>query len=151
MSENEAWWNCLECGQKNWVSYTEDSLKNKIFACCNCGKVHKNFRPRLDKNWLGCIKYTGIGAEVPTGAFKESGTNRNTFADSKGERMSQTAYAKKYGWDPLVLYCNKPENKNKPVCQGFDERCTKKGLDIGELIEEITEGGPKPIKPKHPF
>ena len=151
MPENEAWWNCLECGKKNWISYNEEDLKNKIFACCECGRVHKSFKPRRDKNWLSCIKYTGIGSEVPTGANIEQGTNRKTFGDPDGGTISQTDYAIKYGWDPLVLFCNKSINKNHPACQGFENRCTKKGLDIGELIDEITTGGPGTIKPNQPF
>lgn len=152
MSELEAWWKCNECGQKNWINYTPDDLKNKIYACCQCGKVHKSFTVHItDKRQLNCIKYEGMGAEVPTGANIEEATKRKTFGDPNGGTINREQFALKYGWDPLVLFCRQSRNKDHPACEGFDERCTMKGTDIGALIDEITVGSPAPVKPKRPF
>ncbi len=134
MEKKEANWECSNCNTKNWISYDPLDLKNRVYGCCNCGKVHGEFKASIEKkDWLECLPFKGIGAKLPLGANKDSATNGLLFGDpdSSGNK-TQAAYAKKYGWDPLVLYCN--AHKDKPICKDFENRCRKKGAsELGHL------------------
>jgi hypothetical protein len=75
MNEREAWWKCNNCHTKNFITYYTDELKRKIFSCCNCGKIHSEFKVReSDSNWLSSLPFKDIGSKIPRGVNIEAST-----------------------------------------------------------------------------
>jgi hypothetical protein len=136
MAKMEANWECNNCNTENWISYNPEDLQNKIYACCQCGKVHGTFKKSQKKrSWLECLPFEGVGKEIPAGVIINAGTREITFADPSGKgNKSRAEYAKMYGWDPLVLYCN--IHKDHEICKDFENRCKKAGTADPDNIKK---------------
>jgi len=144
MNEEEAYWNCGKCSTKNWVRYDPEKLKEKIFACVNCGKVHQKFKVRAsDKNWLDCIPFKGLGDKLPGGVSIEHGTDDKFYGDPQGgPDLTRAQYGRKYGYDPWFLFCNQTRNKDHPVCEGFEKRREDPMGDMEVKIINTTSTNP---------
>jgi hypothetical protein len=144
MAKMEANWECGNCNTENWISYNPEDLKNKIYACCHCGKVYGNFKKSQKKrSWLECLPFEGVGSKTPAGVIVDAGTGETLFADPNGKgNKTRAEYAKIYGWDPLVLYCN--IHKDHAVCKDFENRCKKAStVDPEKIKHSIINHGPK--------
>ncbi len=146
MAKMEAKWQCSNCSTENFIEYDPLDLKNRVFGCCHCGKVHGSYKvSSKKKSWLECLPFKGIGDKLPAGVNKDSATGQMFFADPDGSGNKLRAdYAKKYGWDPLVMYCN--AHKDKPICKDFENRCKGKGvIDLGYLKDLLHSQGPQVV------
>lgn len=141
LNEQEANWRCTSCSTVNWVRFDPAELKKKMYACCKCGKLYGKFRTNArNKAWLFCLPWHGVGERSPRGVNVDAGTGEMTFGDPvDGKELNRTNYAKKYGWDPLAMFCKQPRNKDHPVCVGFEDRCKKTSESIAEIIAEIDD------------
>jgi hypothetical protein len=69
------------------------------------------------------------------------------FGDPQSyQDLTRAEYAMKHGYDPWFLFCNQQRNKDHPVCKGFEERCKKRGTDIGNT-GEIDVSETDPVRP----
>lgn len=128
----EAKWDCKSCRHENWVSYSPDELEGKIYACCNCGKVHGNFKiiKKEIKDKLDCIPYKGIGSTSTRGPVTDAQTGETFWGDPQGNKnLTREQFAVNFGWDPWTIWCKLPKNQNNPVCAGFANRCKKTTTD----------------------
>jgi hypothetical protein len=145
MAKKEAIWECLngDCLKENKISYNPQELKERYFACWNCGKVHGSFTvDEEDSNWLSCIEYKGIGAKTPTGYKYDKGTKQTIYTNPNGEGyLDRPEYAALTGWDPKTLYCNvHPENE---ICKDPEKEKNKSSIDLGDLTKLIDKYDPQ--------
>lgn len=142
MTEREANWRC-KCGKVNWVRFEPAELKKKMYSCCFCGKLYGKFRVNTRNGaWLFCLPWSGVGDKSPRGVNTDSGTGEMTFGDPvDNKELTRTEYAKKYGWDPWVMFCKQPRNKDHPACVGFENRCKKESLDTVDLVSGLEISG----------
>jgi hypothetical protein len=147
MNKIEANWVCNNCQQSNWVSYIPEELNSKIYACCNCGKVHCGFKisDKKRRGWLECIAFKGLGSTLPAGHTVNGETGEVHWNDpNNGSILTKEEFALKYGWDPWTIWCRLPRNRDDPICKGYDDRCNKKAsFKTEDLLDELLkEEGP---------
>jgi len=138
MAKMNATWECSECGEPNAVNYDPAKLKGLVLSCYNCAKIYGTFKKDLkNQSWLVCIPFEGVGRFTPAGYVVDAGTKQALFSDpSGGGNLSRLQYAKKYGYDPLILYCN--AHPEKKVCEKIKQTiANKSSLDISDLKQTI--------------
>jgi len=94
--------------------------------CCNCGLVHYiQFTKRgTNQGWLPCTPYEGPAMQEPTGYMSADGDRVHWF-DRDNKSLTREQFALEHGVDPWTVYCSRPENRNKTICKGFENRCKK--------------------------
>lgn len=142
MDQIEAMWICSNCHEKNFVTYNPNEIEKKLYSCCHCGKLYGKFQKTKSKNWLYCLPWHGVGSKLPKEVNMDAATGETTWTDpSDGRELTRTDYAKKYGWDPLIIWCRLPRNRNHPVCKELEDQKSKSEAKCSKIREELFELG----------
>jgi hypothetical protein len=127
--------------------HEEKIEKKSIMAfCCNCGLVLSVPKAQKRNNWLNCIRYEGPETQEPK-HYVIDNSGEVYWVDANDEKLTRTKFAYLHGVDPWTIYCSRAENKDEPICKGFENRCKKiSSPDIKPLNEE-DDISPVKIKP----